>query len=411
MALSDLQIQTLARDAVQRAAAGDFAGAEPLLAQVADARPNSGQALHLLGQARLKLGRFAEAREPLERAAKFLPKEAAAQVNLAGCLSVLGDHAAALAALDRAQRLKPGDAAIAHNKGRALEALGRLDEAEHAFNEALSIDHRLMPSLSARANLLAARGDWMGALTDLDMALTSRPNDPHLRLRRGELLLRQGDWLRGLGDYEARLEIAGERYAPALPRWQGEPVTGRLLIYPEQADIESDAALRDTLMLARGVDGIIQCAPRLAKWLAMPTIERGAVLDGFAAAAPLRSLPHLLGWTLDSLPPLVPTRRAEPSPGIGWFSQAQPPAGIYIERNPDELTRCRLVVGDDTWPTHLAARLSIPTIILLPPGADWLWGPQLGPSPWYLSVEVLAADDADTLASRLSSPPLSYGGG
>ena len=161
-----------------------------------------------------------------------------------------------------------------------------------------------MPSLSARANLLAARGDWMGALTDLEMALTSRPNDPHLRLRRGELLLRQGDWLRGLGDYEARLEIAGDRYTPDLPRWQGEPLTGRLLVYPEQADIESDAALRDTLMLARGVDAIVQCAPRLAKWLSMPTIERGAALDGFAAAAPLRSLPHLLGWTLDSLPPL-----------------------------------------------------------------------------------------------------------
>ena len=379
MPLSDLQIQTLARDAVQRAAAGDFAGAEPLLAQVA------------------------EAREPLERAAKFLPKEAAAQVNLAGCLSVLGDHAAALAALDRAQRLKPGDAAIAHNKGRSFEALGRLDEAEHAYNEALSIDHRLMPSLSARANRREGRGDWMGALADLDMALTSRPNDPHLRLRRGELLLRQGDWLRGLGDYEARLEIAGDRYAPDLPRWQGESVTGRLLIYPEQADIESDAALRDTLMLARGVDAIIQCAPRLAKWLAMPTIERGAALDGFAAAAPLRSLPHLLGWTLDSLPPVVPTRRV-PESGIGWFSQADPPAGLDLERNPDELTRCRLVVGDDTWPTHLAARLGIPTIVLLPPGADWLWGPQPGPSPWYQSAEVLPADDAAALGSRLAAP-------
>src|SRR6478609_2127801 len=101
MALSDLQIQTLARDAVQRAAAGDFAGAEPLLAQVADARLNSGQALHLLGQARLKLGRFAEAREPLERAAKFLPKEVAAQVNYAGCLTVLGEYEASLWALDR----------------------------------------------------------------------------------------------------------------------------------------------------------------------------------------------------------------------------------------------------------------------------------------------------------------------
>ena len=270
-----------------------------------------------------------------------------------------------------------------------------------------------MPSLSARANLLEARGDWMGALTDLDMALTSRPNDPHLRLRRGELLLRQGDWLRGLGDYEARLEIAADRYTPDLPRWQGEPLTGRLLVYPEQADIESDAALRDTLMLARGVEAMVQCAPRLAKWLTMPTIDRGATLDGFAAAAPLRSLPHLLGWTLDSLPPLlVLTRRAEPSPRIGWFSQADPPAGLDIERNPDELTRCRFVVGDDAWPAHLAARLGIPTIVLLPRLADWLWGPRLGPSPWYPSAELLAADDAEALASKLSSyPPPSHGGG
>src|ERR671922_2562324 len=107
MPLSDPQIQSLARDAVQRAAAGDFAGAEPLLAQVVEARPNSGQALHLLGQIRLKLGRFADAREPLERGAKFLPRDATAQINLAGCLSMLGDHLAALAALERAAKLKP----------------------------------------------------------------------------------------------------------------------------------------------------------------------------------------------------------------------------------------------------------------------------------------------------------------
>jgi tetratricopeptide (TPR) repeat protein len=403
VALSDLQIQTLARDAVQRAAAGDFVGAEPLLAQVVEARPNSGQALHLLGQARLKLGRFAEAREPLERAAKFLPKEAAAQVNLAGCLSVLGDHAAALAALDRAQRLKPGDAAIAHNKGRSLEALSRLDEAERAYDEALSIDHRLMPSLSARANLLEKRGDWMGALTDLEMALTSRPNDPHLRLRRGDLLLRQGDWLRGLGDYEARLEIAGDRYTPTLPRWQGEPLTGRLLVYPEQADIESDAAMRDTLMLARGVDAIVQCPPALTNWLSTPTIPRGAPLDGFAAAAPLRSLPHLLGWTLDALPPLgVLSQRAQPTSLVGWFTDRSPPAGIDIERQPEQVGHCRLVVGGDVWPVHLAARLGIPTLVLLPAATDWLWGPRFGPSPWYQSAEVVPADDADALASRLA---------
>jgi tetratricopeptide (TPR) repeat protein len=403
MPLSDTQIQTLARDAIQRAAAGDFAGAEPLLAQVADARPNSGQALHMLGQARLKLGRFAEAREPLERAAKFLPREAAAQVNLAGCLSILGEHEGALAALDRAARLKPGDAAIAHNRGRALEALSRLDEAQGAYDEALSADHRLMPSLSARANLLAARGDWMGALSDLEMALTSRPNDAGLRLRRGELMLRQGDWLRGLSDHEARLELPGKRYAPDLPRWQGEPLTGRLLVYPEQADIESDAALRDTLMLARGVDAVVQCSAQLADWIDGPTIRRGDPLDGFVAAAPLRSLPHLLGWTLEGLPaPGALRTTAQPSSRIGWFADHAPPDGVDIETRPDRVGECRLVVGRDTWPVHLAARLGVPTVILLQTSADWLWGPRTGPSPWYHSAEVLPADDASALESRLA---------
>ncbi len=303
MPLNDQQIQTLGRDALQRAAAGDFASAEEMFARIVEARPNMGQALHLLGQVRLKLGRFDEAREPLERAAQFLPRDVSAQTNLAGCLMQLGRHEQALAALAKAARLKPDDAVISHNTGRTLEALGRTEEAERAYDLALSIDHRLLPALSARAELLAARGEWAGALADLETALVSQPDDPRLRLRRGELMLRQGDWWRGLGDYEARLEIPGERYAPDLPRWQGEPLQGRLLLYPEQADIESDAALRDTLMLARGVEATVQCSATLAGWVDGPTVRRGEPLDGFAAAAPLRSLPLLLNWTRDALPP------------------------------------------------------------------------------------------------------------
>lgn len=406
MPLNDLQIQALGRDAAQRAAAGDFAAAEAMFSRIVDERPNAGQALHFLGQVRLKLGRFAEAREPLERAAKFLPREPAAQTNLAGCLIQLGQHQAALEALARAARLKPNDPAISHNTGRALEALGRPDEAERAYDLALSLDNRLLPSLAARANLLAARGEWAGALADLDTALVSRPGDPQLRLRRGELLLRQGDWWRGLPDYEARLEIAAERYAPALPRWQGEPLAGRLLVYPEQPDIESDGARRDTIMLMRGIDPAttfaVQCAASLAPYLAVPTVRRGDPLDGFVAAAPLRSLPHLLGWTLDSLPPPAETKTQQTSTRIGWFTKREPPTGLEIERDPAHAGACRLVVGDDVWPAHLAASLGIRTLILVPPSADWVWGPGLGMSPWYASVELLSDDDGEGLAARLA---------
>jgi hypothetical protein len=179
-------------------------------------------------------------------------------------------------------------------------------------------------------------------------------------------------------------------------------MTGRLLVYPEQADIASDGAARDTLMLARGVDAVVQCAPRIATWLDMPTIARGEPLDGFTAAAPLRSLPHLLGWTLEALPSVAATvRAAEPSAPIGWFASGESPAGVEVARNPDQVAACRLVVGNDTPATHIAARLGIPTILLLGPSADWLWGPRTGTSPWYPTLDVLREDDRETLAARL----------
>jgi ADP-heptose:LPS heptosyltransferase len=50
------------------------------------------------------------------------------------------------------------------------------------------------------------------------------------------------------------------------------------------------------------------------------------------------------------------------------------------------------VVGDDTFPTHLAACQGVASTINLAPNADWLWGTQpSGPSPWYPALQIVRA--------------------
>ena len=222
-------------------------------------------------------------------------------------------------------------------RGRALEALGRSEEAEHAYDEALSIDHRLMPALSARASLLAARGDWVGALGDLDRALATRPDEHALKLRRGELLLRQGDWSRGLIDYEARLDIRGRslhaRAAALAGRTAGRP----------PADLPRASRHRQRRGGARYADAGARrrcrgagAAPRLAE-LARRRRLSGATRRCKASRPRRRCAACRICWAgrWNSLPPPGALRpKAQPSARIGWFARTAPPGGIDRRERP-----------------------------------------------------------------------------
>jgi hypothetical protein len=118
------------------------------------------------------------------------------------------------------------------------------------------------------------------------------------------------------------------------------------------------------------------------------------------AAAPLRSLPLLLNWELQSVPPLPASPAGEGT--VGWFLTDDPPAGLAVERDPTRIGDCRLVVGGDTWPVHLAARRGIKTVMLLPERADWLWGAARGPSSWYPALELIREGDRKELEARLA---------
>src|SRR5262249_10951998 len=124
----------------------------------------------------------------------------------------------------------------------------------------------------------------------------------------------------------------------------------------------------------------------------------------FVAAAPLRSLPYLLGWTLDSLPSLATQERnLEDRRRIGWVASSPPPAGGPGGRDAPRLAGDGPGAGDDSVATPRSARLGVPPVLLLAPSADWLWGPHLGPSRWYPALEVLRAADSEGLAARLAA--------
>lgn len=53
------------------------------------------------------------------------------------------------------------------------------------------------------------------------------------------------------------------------------------------------------------------------------------------------------------------------------------------------------MIGRDRPLLHLAARLGIRCLLVLEPPGDWLWGPRLGPSPWYPTVELVSDAEVD----------------
>jgi tetratricopeptide (TPR) repeat protein len=264
----------------------------------------------------LRGGDVAAAAPLFERIIAERVNDVAARINLAGCLMKMGRAADAVPHIAHAAGLVPTDAAIRSNHAQVLRAAGQHEAARGEVEEALRIDPRLPAALSLRADLAAAEGDDITALGDLDTALTLKPNDAALRTRRAAIRLRRGDWLNGLAEYEARLEIASARpYTPSLPRWQGEqPAAGQLvLVYAEQGDDESGAAVEDLRIAARhiaaladlGVGVALQAPASVHPELltlspAVALLERGPLTNDLAAAVPIRSLPFALSLRDDA---------------------------------------------------------------------------------------------------------------
>jgi tetratricopeptide (TPR) repeat protein/ADP-heptose:LPS heptosyltransferase len=191
--------------------AGRFAEAEAAARAILERKPDSIDALHLLGLILFQSGRAPEALPLLERSLARDPGNAAFLKNIAAVhhsmgLAFLGrgELARAEESLRKSIAAFPGDANALTNLGVVLLHAKRLDEGERFFERAVAADPRNADAHNNLGIALAQRERLEEALASYARAVAARPGF-------AQAFVNWGNALKDAGD----LEGARERYAQA----------------------------------------------------------------------------------------------------------------------------------------------------------------------------------------------------
>ena len=127
-------------------------------------------------------------------------------------------------------------------------------------------------------------------------------------------MLQQGNWRQGWAEFEWRWGLPNKPKRDfAQPLWDGADLAGKtILIYADEGYGDTIQFIRFVPQVAqRGGRVVVECPVGLVRLLTpIPGIAEilpsGSLLPEFAVHAPLLSLPHLLGATLETLPAEIP---------------------------------------------------------------------------------------------------------
>lgn len=295
---------------------GRAAEAVPVMAQACALAPNEAGPLYTLGCLHLSLGAFEPAEACFRAVLGLAPGHDGAMTNLAVTLKDRGH-------LDEAEALyrgliagRPDDAGLLASLADVVYLAGRYDESLAISNRALGLDSGHPGALINRGNIHIHRQDFIEAEADLRHALKRAPDDWLSHFNLAIILLRSGRLAEGWDEYEWRLRNPARRACPLdLPQWQGEALPGRLLVWAEEGigdEILHAGAIPDLVArgrVARGVDCVLECAPRLVPLFSrsFPEIEvvaRGDVRPDstLKAQIALPSLGRLLRRSFDDFP-------------------------------------------------------------------------------------------------------------
>ncbi|QZZ18835.1 tetratricopeptide repeat protein [Leptothermofonsia sichuanensis E412] len=476
--------------------AGRLPQAEQIARHILQQQPQQVEALNLLGVIACQNGRFEDGIPLYRQALALKPGFTGARENLCLALWKLGKQRIeeAIATYSQIVTFEPNNLKAYDGLGAILQDQNKLEEALSYYQQALSVqpdEPRALNNIGAilqrqgKSNVaityhqraLAVKPDYVEAHISLGTALQDQgrfqeaadcferalkldPNFPNAHYNRGLLLLTQGDYGQGFAEYEWRFQTGEFPPCPfKQPVWDGADLKGRtLLLHAEQGLGDTIQFIRYAAIAAqRGGRVVLTCHKPLMRLLSSiagidQMVPLGYPLPEFHTYAPLLSLPHILGTTLDTVPAQVPylhppresTVRLNTPPGaqlkvgIVWsggnlykrnqvrscpLTYFQPLLEIpniayyslqkgipqmdllelgwqesHIQDLSQQLTdmaetaaaiaQLDLVITVDTSVAHLAGALGKPVWTLLSYIPDWRWMLHRPDTPWYPTMRL-----------------------
>ncbi len=197
----------LCEQGVQLLQAGKAAEAEPLFLQALTSEPRHATALEMMGIIRFGQDRHEEALAYFDQTATLAPSFALFS-NRGAALQLLHRFGEALASYDAALALQPRHAMVHFNRGRTLQDMGRFDEALGAYRASLALDPNFALAWNNCGNTLRALKRSDEAHAAYDRALGLAPNHVEALYNRGTLLwAEKGQYAGALRDLENAARI------------------------------------------------------------------------------------------------------------------------------------------------------------------------------------------------------------
>lgn len=279
--------------------------------------PNFAEAHNNYANALRDSNRPSEALHHYQQAIALQPNYADAYNNLGLLFFSQQKYQDAALCYQNAIALQPESTDIHNHLGNALNELGDFEGAIQHFQRAIALQPNNAKVYNNWGNVYRDQGHLEVALQYYERAIAIHPQMPESHWNKALTFLLGGNLQQGFAGYEWRWQVKLPNFQPLRPfpgvRWDGSPLHGKtIFLHAEQGMGDLLQFVRYVAVVAKlGGQVILECYSPLIRLIQrLPDIQQvipyGSPPPRYDVHAPLLSLPHILGTTLETIPAEVP---------------------------------------------------------------------------------------------------------